>query len=159
MKLADLQRSLAASLTGPAPEEAPALDRARRALLAKRRRAAGHLLPRLRRTLGDAWTGRFDEHARGYNPGGRLHHVDDAWVFAETLAREARGTLQDTLRDAARDDLAHLRLRFTRHPDEGADRIRERRGPLLVLFRTPSRRLALRLPGTSGRIFFVRLFP
>src|SRR6476469_2382745 len=91
MDLADLQRRLAAGLTGrgPGPEgvDPAALERARLGLESKRRRAAAHLLPRLRAALGVGWKDRFAEHAARYIPSGLLYHVDDAWELAETLAR------------------------------------------------------------------------
>ena len=145
MLLADLQRDLAASLAAGA-QNAPeglstaALDRARRALEAKRRQAARHLLPRLRATLGDRWEERFHAHAARYTPAGLLHHVDDAWELAETLARE-----DPALRNAALDDLLALRLRWARDRNTGAGRIREQRG------------LVVRLPGTRGKILSLRL--
>src|SRR3954454_10187302 len=86
MALADLQRALAAGLTGrgPGPEgmDPEALERARRGLESKRRRAASHLLPQLRGVLGPRWKDRFAEHARRYTPSGLLYHVDDAWELA-----------------------------------------------------------------------------
>lgn len=152
MPLADLQRELAASLAAGArnaPEglDATALARARRALEAKRRRAARHLLPRLCSALGDRWEKRFHAHASRYAPAGLLHHVDDAWELAETIARE-----DPTLRSAALDDLLGLRLRWTRDRKADAERIRERRGLLVAIRRGPPRTLLVRLPGIRGRV-------
>lgn len=157
MQLADLQKSLAARLAGggPAPEGLAegAVERTRRALVAKRRQAAAHLLPRLRAALGPAWAERFGLHAAGYTPCGLLHHVDDAWELAETVARA-----QDRrLATAAHDDLAILRLRYARSRSDGAHRIRERRSPLIALVRTPVRCLVVRLPGAAGRVWSVRI--
>jgi hypothetical protein len=158
MRLADLQRSLAAGLTGPAGEgpeglAREALERSRRALTAKRRQAAGHLLPRLRAALGPAWSERFALHAAGYTPCGLLHHVDDAWELAAAVSR-AR---DDPRRRAAHDDLVALRLRYARSRRAGAHRIRERRAPLIALVRTPVRHLVVRMPGAEGRVWTVRL--
>ncbi|HEX3554844.1 MAG TPA: hypothetical protein VIA62_16600 [Thermoanaerobaculia bacterium] len=150
--LADLQRDLAAALAGrgpgPAGMEPGTLERARRSLQSKRRRAAGHLLPRLRQALGSAWAGRFGEHAEGYTPAGLLYHVDDAWELAATLARDP----DPGIAAAARDDLVALRLRWTRRPRR-VDRIRERRGFHVALTRSPRRFLIVRLPGTPGKIW------
>jgi hypothetical protein len=158
--LGDLQKDLAASLAGqrPAPEglDAEALARARGALEAKRRRAAGHLLPRLRNALGSAWAVRFQAHAARYTPAGMLHHVDDAWAFAEALERELHGRDPQLWR-ALHDDLVALRLRFVRDSRQQALRIRERRGPLLVFLGTPQRMVVLRLPGTPGRLWYLQV--
>ena len=157
MSLNDVQRRLAASLAGhgPAPAgiEEGALERTRRGLEAKRRRAAAHLLPRLRSTLGDGWTARFHEHARRYNPSGMLHHVDDAWELAETLLRHP----DPQVACAAHDDLVSLRLRFERDTRAGAERIRERRGPIVALMRTPTRLLVVRMPGPDGKVWYLRV--
>jgi hypothetical protein len=155
MPLADLQRDLAASLAGraaPGIPDSPALARARRALLAKRRRAARHLLPRLHKALGDRWEERFHAHASHYKPTGLLHHVDDAWELAETIARE-----DPALRSAALDDLLALKLRWTRDPKADAGRIRERRGPLVAIRRGPTRALVLRLPGAKRKVLSLHL--
>lgn len=156
MKLDELQRNLAASLTGrradPEGCDPRALDRARAALESKRRRAAGYLLPLLRAALGEDWSRRFHEHARAYNPAGMLHHVDDAWELASAILREGAPRLSS----AAHDDLVSLRLRWVRDGKADAGRIRERRGFLLALTRSP-RSIVLRLPGTTGKAFFLRL--
>jgi hypothetical protein len=157
MPLADLQRDLAASLAGraaPGIPDSPALARARRALLAKRRRAARHLLPRLHKALGDRWEERFHAHASHYNPTGLLHHVDDAWELAETIARE-----DPALRSAALDDLLTLRLRWVRNRKADAGRIQERRGLLVAIRRGPPRMLVVRLPGIRGKTLSLRLPP
>lgn len=157
MPLDDLQRQLAASLAGrgPAPAglEEGAVDRARRGLESKRRSAAAHFLPRLRSALGESWATRFREHAARYNPAGLLHHVDDAWELAEAmlLDRDPRVAC------AAHDDLVILRLRFERDTRAGTERIRERRGPLVALMRTPSRVLVVRMPGADGKVWYVPL--
>lgn len=157
MPLADLQRSLAASLSAGA-QQAPeglslaTLDRARRALEAKRRQAGRHLLPRLHAALGDRWEDRFHTHATRYTPAGLLHHVDDAWELAETIAHE-----DPILRTVALDDLLALRLRWTRDRKVGAGRIRERRGLLVAIRRGPPRRLVVRLPGIRGKTLSLRL--
>lgn len=156
MPLADLQRDLAASLAAGArhaPEglDATALGRARRALESKRRRAARHLLPRLHAALGDRWEERFHAHASRYTPAGLLHHVDDAWEMAETIARE-----DSALRNAALDDLLGLRLRWTRDRKADAGRIRERRGWIVAIRQGPPRRLVVRLPGIRGRALSLR---
>lgn len=152
MSLADLQKQLAASLAGqgetPAGLEETAVERARRSLESKRRRAAAHLLPRLRTALGDAWNLRFHEHATAYNPTGMLHHVDDAWELAETLRRHPD---QEVAR-AAHDDLMMLRLRYRRDRRSGAERIRERRGLVVGLVWRPTRRIVVRWPGRGGRV-------
>jgi hypothetical protein len=150
--LDDLQRNLAASLAGrrDAPEgfDARALERTRAALEAKRRQAALDLLPRLRQALGPDWSRRFHQHATVYNPAGMRHHVDDAWAFAEAVRREG----DPRLAGAARDDLLAMRLHWVRDPKKDAGRIRERRGFVIGVRRTPHR-LVVRLPGTRGRIF------
>lgn len=155
MSLADLQKQLAASLAGQG--ETPAgledVDRARRSLESKRRRAAAQLLPRLRQALGDAWLACFHEHAAAYNPTGMLHHVDDAWELAEALRRHP--DLQ--VARAAHDDLVMLRLRYQRDPRSGAERIRERRGLVVALVHTPVRRIVVRWPGRGGRVWSVHL--
>lgn len=152
MRLADLQASLAASLAAgrPAPAgcDARSLERARRALIAKRRRAAGHLLPRVRAALGKAWSERFTDHAGSYNPCGQLHHVDDAWELAETLCREDNPRLAA----AAHDDLVGLRLRFVRRRSASAGRIRERRGLLVARLLSAPDRIVIRLPGSGRRV-------
>ena len=157
--LGEMQRRLAASLAGMGPAPAgldeSAVDRARRGLEAKRCRAATHLLPRLRSALADAWTARFHEHTRRYNPAGMLHHVDDAWELAETLLRHP----DPQVACAAHDDLVSLRLRFERDRHAGAERIRERRGPVVALMRTPSRLLVVRMPGPDGKVWYLRLSP
>jgi hypothetical protein len=127
---------------------------ARDPLEAMRRRAAGHLLPRLRNALGPSWAERFREHAARYMPAGMLHHVDDAWAFAERLERESHGR-DPRLWRATHDDLVSLRLRFVRDPRQEAFRIRERRGLLLAFLSTPQRAVVLRLPGTPGRLWYL----
>jgi hypothetical protein len=153
MPLADLQRRLAAGLAGrgPGPEgmDRDVLERARRSLESKRRGAASHLLPRIRAALGATWKDRFAEHAAGYAPSGLLYHVDDAWELAEILSRAPNPGLAA----AARDDLAILRLRWVRRREEGIERIRERRGPLIALLRSPVRLLLIRWPGIHGRVW------
>ncbi|HEX3532120.1 MAG TPA: hypothetical protein VH988_34100 [Thermoanaerobaculia bacterium] len=160
MQLADLQKSLAAGLAGPtqgdpAPEglAGSAVERTRRALIAKRRQAAAHLLPRLRVALGPAWAERFEEHAEHYAPCGLLYHVDDAWQLAETVTRG----LDLHLAIAAHDDLVFMRLRYARTRTSGAHRIQERRAPLVALVRIPIRHLIVRMPGTEGRVWTVRV--
>ncbi len=157
MDLAELQRALAAGLTGrgPGPEgmDPEALERTRRGLESKRRRAAGHLLPRLRAALGAAWRERFADHAARYIPSGLLYHVDDAWEMAQSAASgQDRG-----IAAAARDDLAMLRLRWVRRHPEGIERIRERRGIVIVRVRTPVRMLLARLPGRAGRVWRLKV--
>lgn len=124
-------------------------------LEAKRRRAAGHLLPRLRNSLGaQTWVTLFHEHVARYTPAGMLHHVDDAWAFAESIER----TTQDPdVYLAAQDDLVSLRLRYVRDPRQQAFRIRERRGPLLAMLHTPQRAMVVKLPGTPGRLWYLRV--
>ena len=157
MSLAELQRHLAAGLAGrgPGPEgmDREALERARRGLESKRRRAASHLLPRLRAALGTGWKDRFAEHAARYTPSGLLYHVDDAWEMAATLAQE----LDREIAAAAQDDLVTLRLRWVRRCEMEAERVRERRGPLIALMRSPVRLLVLRLPGARGKIWRIRV--
>jgi hypothetical protein len=157
MDLADLQRRLAAGLTGrgPGPEgmDPGALERARLGLESKRRRAAAHLLPRLRAALGAGWKDHFAEHAARYTPSGLLYHVDDAWELAETLARSPDlGIARD-----ARADLVSLRLRWVRGPEAGAGRIRERRGFLIARMQRPIRLLVVRMPGARGRVWRFRV--
>jgi hypothetical protein len=155
MPLDDLQRQLAASLTGsgPAPSglDEGVVERARRGLESKRRSAAAHCLPRLRGALGESWAARFRDHAARYNPVGMLHHVDDAWELAEATLRDP----DPRIACAAHDDLVILRLRFERDTRAGAERIQERRGPLIALMRTPSRTLVVRMPGPDGRVWYV----
>lgn len=154
--LAEIQRRLAASLGqgGEPPEgmDPRRLERAREALTAKRRRAALSLLPRLRQALGDTFPPRFALHAARYTPAGQLHHVDDAWAFAEGLVHEG----DVTLAQAARDDLLALRLSWVRHPGQEAGRIRERRSPLVARTATPPRFLVVRTPGSAGRVWRFR---
>jgi hypothetical protein len=155
MDLAELQRRLAAGLTGrgPGPEglDPDALERARRGLESKRRRAAAHLLPRTRAALGAGWKDRFAEHAARYTPSGLLYHVDDAWEMAETLARSP----DREVARATRDDLVALCLRWVRGRETGAGRIRERKGFLIARMRQPVRLLLLRMPG--GRVWRLRI--
>ena len=160
MQLADLQKSLASRLTGsragqPVPEELAedTVERARRALIAKRRQAATHLLPRLRAALGAAWADCFVDHAEGYAPYGLLYHVDDAWELAEAVTRGP----DLHLAIAAHDDLVFLRLRYARTRKAGAHRIQERRAPLVALVHIPIRHLVVRMPGTEGRVWTVRI--
>lgn len=153
MELGDLQRELATNLSGQEPlpyrnDPEPAV------LEAKRRRAAGHLLPRLRSALGIAWPSRFHQHAERYTPAGPLQPVDDAWALAEAIERE---TSDPNLRLAAHDDLAALRLRYVRDPRQEARRIQERRGPLLALLHTPQRAMVVKLPGAPGRLWYLRM--
>ncbi|MFL6200709.1 MAG: hypothetical protein ACJ76J_16160 [Thermoanaerobaculia bacterium] len=154
MELGDLQRG---SFADPAPQrfDTGAFAWAQGALEAKRRRAAGQLLPRLRNALGvEAWVTRFHEHVARYTPAGMLHQVDDAWAFAESVER----TTQDPdLYLAAQDDLVSLRLRYVRDPRQKAFRIRERRGPLLAMLHTPQRAMVVKLPGTPGRLWYLRM--
>lgn len=159
MELGDLQRDLAVRLAGrqPAPQgfDTGAFAWAQGALEAKRRRAAGHLLPRLRTSLGaQAWVTLFHEHIARYTPTGMLHHVDDAWAFAESIERT---TLDPDVHLAAQDDLVSLRLRYVRDPKQKAYRIRERRGPLLAMLHTPQRAMVVKLPGTPGKLWYVRV--
>lgn len=153
MDLAELQRDLAAGLVGrgPGPErmDGGALKKARQSLEAKRRRAASHLLPRLRAALGARWASRFAEHAALYAASGLLYHVDDAWELAGILSREP----DREIAAAARDDLAILRLRWVRRCDRGAARIRERRGLVVAWMRRPVRLLMVRLPGRRGTVW------
>lgn len=155
--LADLQKQLAASLAGhgetPDGLEEAAVARARRSLESKRRRAAAHLLPRLRAALGDTWRPRFHEHAASYNPAGMLHHVDDAWELAEALRRDPNRQVAR----AAHDDLVTLKLRYQRDRHAEAERIRERRGLLVAVMHTPVRRIVVRLPGRGGRVWSWRI--
>ena len=153
MALADLQRQLAAGLAGqgpgPAGMDRAVLEKARRSLESKRRRAASHLLPSLQKALSATWKSSFDEHAARYSPSGQLYHVDDAWELAETLARGSdRG-----IAAAARTDLTELRLRWARR-GKGAGRIRERRGPMIAWARGL---LILRLPGAEGKVWRLRV--
>lgn len=158
MELGDLQRDLAVRLANrqPAPEgfDSGAFAWAQDSLEAKRRRAAGHLLPRLRNALGIAWVARFREHAERYVPAGMLHHVDDAWAFADTIERETR---DPRLRRTAQDDLVSMRLRYVRDPRQEAHRIRERRGLLLAVLHTPQRAMVVKLPGTPGKLWYLRM--
>lgn len=150
MELGDLQRDLAVRLANrqPAPEGCDS------GAEAKRRRAAGHLLPRLRNALGVAWVHRFREHAERYAPVGMLQHVDDAWALVESIEHEAH---DPNVRCAAQDDLVSLRLRYVRDPRQEACRIRERRGLLLAVLHTPQRAMVMKLPGTPGRLWYLRM--
>lgn len=159
MELGDLQRDLAVRLAGqqPAPQgfDTGAFAWAQGALEAKRRRAAGHLLPRLRTCLGaQAWVTLFHEHIQRYTPAGMLHHVDDAWAFAEWIERTS---VDPAVYQAAQDDMVTLRLRYVRDPSQTAYRIRERRGPLLAMLHTPQRAMVVKLPGTPGKLWYVRV--
>ncbi|MFY9823419.1 MAG: hypothetical protein WAM82_18705 [Thermoanaerobaculia bacterium] len=157
MALADLQRALAAGLTGrgPGPEgmDPEALERARRGLESKRRAAAAHLLPRLRAALAARWKECFAAHAARYAPAGLLYHVDDAWELAQTAASGR----EREIAAAARDDLAMLRLRWVRRRDGGIERIRERRGVVIAWVRSPVRTLFLRLPGPEGWVWRIKV--
>jgi hypothetical protein len=157
MELGDLQRDLAFSLINRQPA-LPGYDSGAFAWAdtpeAPRRRAAGHLLPRLRNALGVSWFQRFREHAERHVPAGSLQHVDDAWAFAETIERETR---DPNLRRSAQDDLVALRLRYVRDPRQEAHRIRERRGPLLAMLHTPQRAMVVKLPGMPGRLWYLRM--
>ncbi|HEX2224663.1 MAG TPA: hypothetical protein VHN15_10695 [Thermoanaerobaculia bacterium] len=157
MPLEELQRELAASLAGRGPSPAGlderTVERTRRSLESKRRRAAAHLLPHIRKALGNTWAERFHEHAQRYVPDGLLHHVDDAWELAETLQRDGG----PDIRDAADSDLAALKLRYVRDPKLRGDRIRERRGWLFAWVRRPHRALVVRLPGGPGKVWTLRL--
>jgi hypothetical protein len=157
MNLAELQRDLAAGLAGrgPGPEEMDrgVLERARRGLESKRRRAASPLLPRLREALGDPWPERFAEHAACYTPSGLLYHVDDAWELAEVLSRDPDRELST----AAREDLALLCLRWVRRRGSEAGRIRERWGPWIARVRKPLPLLLVRLPGRRGTVWRFRM--
>lgn len=148
MVLAELQRSLAVSLTVGAPPPAGcdprAVQRTRVALARKRAQAVAHLLPRLRAALGGGWSVAIRAHAATYHPCALLLHVDDAWAFAE--AQRAQAAVE--VRQAARVDLFALRLRWVRRRRAGLWRIRERRGFLLA--RAPGGGFALRLP--MGRV-------
>lgn len=149
MELGDLQRGSFPSFdTGAFPWAQGAVE-------AKRRRAAGHLLPRLRTCLGaQTWVTLFHEHIQRYTPAGMLHHVDDAWAFAEWIERT---NVDPAVYRAAQDDLVTLRLRYVRDPRQTAYRIRERRGPLLAMLHTPQRAMVVKLPGTPGRLWYVRV--
>jgi hypothetical protein len=157
VSLGEVQRRLAASLAGrePAPAgiDEGAVERVRRSLEAKRRRAASHLLPRLRTTLGDLWAARFGDHAARYNPAGMLHHVDDAWELAEALLHHP----DPLVACAAHDDLVVLRLRYERDREAGAERIRERRGPFVALMHTRPRLLVVRMPGPEGKVWYLKV--
>lgn len=159
MSLADLQRHLAVGLAGrgpgPAGMDREILERARRSLESKRRRAASHLLSRLRKALGNAWKKRFSEHAARYTPSGLLYHVDDAWELAEISTRSS----DREIAAAARDDLVMLRLRWVRRREAGAERIRERRGALIAFVRSPVRLIVFRLPGIQRKILRIKLSP
>jgi hypothetical protein len=137
-------------MVGPQPELDRRLDR----LVESRRRAAGHLLPRLRMVLGTLWPARFHEHAERYIPVGMLHHVDDAWELAERIEREAHGR-NPRLWRAAHDDLVSLRLRHVRDPKQSALRIQERRGPLVAILGMPQRAVVVKLPGAPGRLWYL----
>lgn len=154
MELGGLQRELS-SQSAVQSFDTGAFAWAQGPLEAKRRRAAGHLLPRLRNSLGaKAWVTLFHEHVATYTPTGMLHHVDDAWAFAESIERT---TQEPDVYLAAQDDLVSLRLRYVRDPKQKAFRIRERRGPLLAMLHTPQRAMVVKLPGTPGRLWYVRV--
>ena len=158
MELGDLQRGPAVPLDRPpAPQgfDTGAFAWAQGALEVKRRRDAGHLLPRLRNILGaQAWVTLFHDHMARYTPTGMLHHVDDAWSFAESVERT---TQDEDVYLAVQDDLVSLRLRYVRDPKQKAFRIRERRGPLLAMLHTPQRAMVVKLPGTPGRLWYLRM--
>jgi hypothetical protein len=168
MQLADLQRQLAASLTGgsapPAGCAATAIARARLALAAKRRRAVRHLLPRTAASLADRWEDCWRPHCDRYTPSGMLYHVDDAWELAAHLAASRpragdRGAvaISPEVRGAAHDDLVSLRLRYARSRRVGGLRIRERRGLVVAWTSTPRRMLVIRLPGRRGLLWHWRV--
>lgn len=124
--LLEIQRALAASLTGGAPSpslfDAEQVTSAALSLVSKRRRAAGHLLTETRRALGERWRASFAAHARAYAPTGLLYHVDDAWEFARIHCRNPeRG-----IREAARTDLRRLGLRYWRSSRRGPYRVQPR---------------------------------
>jgi hypothetical protein len=146
--LAELQAGLASRLTGdPAAEADPRLRLAARALVQKRMRAVGQLLPRTRREAGPEWAPLFSAHATAYVPCGLLYHVDDAWEFARAQCNSSNRRI----RHAARLDLASLNLTFARSAARGARRVRERTGfyvkvsvaPLVVAMRLQGRRVLL----------------
>ena len=128
-----------------------------KALEAKRRSAAAHLLPRLRNALGESWLSCFRDHAARYNPAGpfgpntTIDPIDDAWELAESQLRHP----DPQAACAAHDDLVVLRLRFERDRHGGAERIRERRGPVVALMRIPTRLLVVRMPGPGGRVWYL----
>ncbi len=167
MQLADLQRQLAASLTGRSGRSAPpagcaatAIARARRALAAKRRRAVRHLLPRTAAALAGRWEACWGPHCDRYTPSGMLYHVDDAWELAAHLAASRprareRGAvaISPEVRSAAHDDLVSLRLRYSRRRRVGGLRIRERRGVVVAWISTPRHTLVIRLPGRRGLLW------
>jgi hypothetical protein len=158
MDLGDLQRGsvgLASRQPTPGSFDTGAFAWAQDGLEVRRRRAAGHLLPRLRNSLGaKAWVTLFHEHVARYIPAGMLHHVDDAWAFAESIERT---TQEPDVYLAAQDDLVSLRLRYVRDPKQTAFRIRERHGPLLAMLHTPQRAMVVKLPGTPGRLWYLRM--
>lgn len=124
--LLEIQRALAASLTGqaapPSPFDAEQVIAAARSLVYKRRRAAGHLLAETRRALGEGWAPSFEAHARAYVPTGLLYHVDDAWEFARIQSRNADAGI----REAARADLRRLGRRYRRSSRRGPYRVQPR---------------------------------
>lgn len=154
MELGGLQRDLSRE-SAVQSFDTGAFAWAQGTLEVKRRRAAAHLLPRLRNSLGvQAWVTLFHEHMARYTPAGMLHHVDDAWAFAESI----ECTTQDPdVYLAAQDDLVSLRLRYVRDPRQKAFRIRERRGPLLAMLHTPQRAMVVKLPGTPGKLWYLRV--
>jgi hypothetical protein len=155
MTLAELQRSLAASLLrsrpAPAGVQESQVIRARAALLSKRRQAVTALLPTVSRELGRRWASRFRDHARDYSPAGMLYHVDDAWELASRL----RDSPEPALRTAARQDLLHLSLRYVRNPRRQAGRVRPRWAPFIARDPWRSRALVVRLPGRGLRVWRV----
>lgn len=125
-----------------------------KALEAKRRSAAVHLLPRLRNALGESWAACFRDHAARYNPphpNTTTDPIDDAWELAESQLRHP----DPQVACAAHDDLVVLRLRFERDRRAGTERIRERRGPVVALMRIPTRLLVVRMPGPAGRVWYL----
>lgn len=124
-----------------------------KALEAKRRSAAVHLLPRLRNALGESWLSCFRNHAARYSPPHpSIDPIDDAWEMAESHLRHP----DPQVACAAHDDLVVLRLRFERDDRRaGTERIRERRGPVVALMRIPTRLLVVRMPGPAGRVWYL----
>ncbi len=132
-ELAKLQRALAGRLVGTASDaldcDPGALVAAARSLRRKRQEALRRILPQLWAALGPQAAIRSANHIDGYQPGGLLPHLDDAWMFAEGSAASG----DPRVRLAARRELFHLRLHFRRCGPRDPRRMVERTGILLAL--------------------------
>ena len=56
-----------------------------------------------------------------------------------------------------RTEIVHREGKNLRIERAGADRIRERRGPIVALMRTPTRLLVVRMPGPDGKVWYLKV--